>query len=49
MTYLHIHDGAQVAYDGECPVCAPLLAENPGAIITDGLEADDGTITGSQD
>lgn len=32
--YLHIHDGVQVAYDDECPVCAPILAADPGAIIT---------------
>jgi hypothetical protein len=36
--YLHIHDGAQVAYDDECPVCAPILAADPMAIITDAVE-----------
>jgi hypothetical protein len=30
--YLHIHD------DDECPVCAPILAADPGAIITDAAE-----------
>jgi hypothetical protein len=36
--YLHIHDGVQVAYDDECPVCAPILTADPGAIITDATE-----------
>jgi hypothetical protein len=36
--FLHIHDGMQVTYDDECPVCAPILAADPGAIITDAVE-----------
>ena len=38
MMYLHVHDGVLVAYDEECPVCAPILAADPGAIITDAVE-----------
>ena len=33
--YLHVHDGVQVAYDHECPVCQPILSADPTAIITD--------------
>lgn len=36
--YLHIHEGAQVAYHDECPVCTPILAADPGAIIADAVE-----------
>jgi hypothetical protein len=38
--FLHFHDGQPVEYedDEECPVCAPILAADPGAIITDAVE-----------
>jgi hypothetical protein len=38
MMYLHFHDGEQFVYLDECPVCAPILAVNPGAVITDAAE-----------